>query len=97
MKIDMTQSYKVVKFLSKRSGLLKFISSVTNPSNSKNSIWGIFDEQSLHNGYILVLKKSFKMGIFFNPQHTHPGKFDMKSPPRAGNSLSAGPVGPPEG
>ena len=30
MKIDMTQSYKVVEFLTKRSGLLKFILSVTN-------------------------------------------------------------------
>ena len=25
---------------------------------------------------------SFEMGIFFNPQHTHPGKLGMKSPPR---------------
>ena len=30
MKIDMTQLYKVVKFLTKRSELLKFNSSVTN-------------------------------------------------------------------
>ena len=27
------------------------------------------------------------MGIFFNPQHTHPGKLDMKSPPRNLSSL----------
>ena len=47
------------------------------------------DEQSLHNGYILVLKKSFKMGIFFNPQHKHPGKFDMKSPPPPPGGLYA--------
>ena len=39
--------------------------------NNSPSIWGIFDEQSLQNGYVLVLKKSFKMGIFFNHQHTH--------------------------
>ena len=51
--------------------------------NNSPLIWGIFDEQSLHNGYILVLKKSFKIGIFFNHQHTHPGKLDlnMKSTP----------------
>ena len=40
-----------------------------------------FDEQSLHNGYVLVLLKSLKMGMFFNPQHAHPGKLDIKSPP----------------
>ena len=34
-----------------------------------------------YNGHISVLKKSFKMGIFFNRQCTHPGKLDMKSPP----------------
>ena len=27
---------------------------------------------------------SFKMGISFNPQHTHPGKLSMKSPPGGG-------------
>ena len=47
------------------------------------SILGTPDEQSLHNGYVLVHEKSFKMGIFFNPQHTHLGKLGMKLPPWA--------------
>ena len=38
-------------------------------------------EEVLQSGYIFVLKKSFKVGIFFNPQHTHPGKLGMKSHP----------------
>ena len=30
------------------------------------------------------------MGIFFNPQHTHPGKLDMKYPPPPGSIQRVG-------
>ena len=38
-------------------------------------------KKPLHNGYVLAKTMSFKMGIIFNPQHTHPGKLGMKLPP----------------
>ena len=101
MKIDMTNSYNVLRFsqsILDCNSLFHqlLIHSITTciPRNifrgqflcQKNtpSLWSLFDEQSLHNRYIFILKKSFKMGIFFNPQHTHPGKHDMKSPPPRG-------------
>ena len=36
---------------------------------------------SLQYGYVLQLKVSFKMGLFSDTKHTHPGIFILESPP----------------
>ena len=36
---------------------------------------------SIHYGYVLHQKVSFKMGPFSNPEHTHPGNLILESPP----------------
>ena len=36
---------------------------------------------SLQYGYVLQLKVSFKMGLFSDTKHTHPGVFILESPP----------------
>ena len=37
---------------------------------------------SLQYGYVLQLKVSFKMGLFSDTKHTHPGIFILESPAR---------------
>ena len=36
---------------------------------------------SLQYGYVLQLKVSFRMGLFSDTKHTHPGIFILESPP----------------
>ena len=36
---------------------------------------------SLQYGYVLQLKVSFKMGLFSDTKHTHPGIFILELPP----------------
>ena len=42
---------------------------------------------SLQYGYVLQLKVSFKMGLFSDTKHTHPGIFILESPPRGSDSI----------
>ena len=41
----------------------------------------LFCRGSHQYGYVLPLKVSFKMGLFSDTNHTHPGVFILESPP----------------